>query len=140
MSLQVAPVCDGRFGRSIPSQEEGRKEGRRKPFVEQIKRRAAGGDADTRPATSRGDQDEAFGELVSWGLRPFYVANFSKNMLFGRYLSILSMTSLKQYVECFNFRCKIQLDLLVLKCDKTPSCYYRLENFPIKSSLLCGRL
>ena len=65
MSLQVAPVCDGRFGRSIPSQEEGRKEGRRKPFVEQIKRRAAGGDADTRPATSIGDQDEAFGELVS---------------------------------------------------------------------------
>ena len=31
-------------------------------------------------------------------------------MLFDRSLSIFSMTSLKQYMEYFHFRCKIQLD------------------------------
>ena len=34
-------------------------------------------------------------------------------MPFGRSLSIFSMTSVKQHIECFNFRCKIQLDLPV---------------------------
>ena len=34
-------------------------------------------------------------------------------MLFDRSLSILSMTSHKQHIEYFNFRCKIQLDLHV---------------------------
>ena len=32
-------------------------------------------------------------------------------MQFDRYLSIFSMTSLKQHMEYFHFRCKIQLDL-----------------------------
>ena len=35
-------------------------------------------------------------------------------MLFERYLSIFSMTSIKLHIEYFNFRCKILLDLLVL--------------------------
>ena len=35
------------------------------------------------------------------------------SIMFERYLSILSMTSLKQQIEYFHFRCKIQLDLPV---------------------------
>ena len=34
-------------------------------------------------------------------------------MLFERFLSIFSVTTLKQHMEYFNFRCKIQLDLPV---------------------------
>ena len=34
-------------------------------------------------------------------------------MLFDRSLSIFSMISLKQHIEYFNFRCKIQVDLPV---------------------------
>ena len=33
------------------------------------------------------------------------------DMLFDRSLSIFSMTFLKQHMEYFNFRCKIQFDL-----------------------------
>ena len=33
-------------------------------------------------------------------------------MLFDRYLSIFSLTSLKQHMEYFNFRCKISWSLL----------------------------
>ena len=35
------------------------------------------------------------------------------HMLFDRSLSIFSMKSLKQHMECFNFRCINQLDLIV---------------------------
>ena len=34
-------------------------------------------------------------------------------MLFDRFISIFTMTSLKQHIEYFRFRCKLQLDLPV---------------------------